>query len=701
MDDGYSQDNSWDDEAEEDADDKFKPEALKEKLIFLIDAQEEMFKEIVVFGQPSTSFDMARLTVADLLRLKAWQHPDDQLAVVLYNTREKDKPTGAAEDGGGGGGGTSLVSFEGVWTLLDLQRPSAEAVKAVRDFSADRFAAEVGSLPGGGRRDSCLADALWRAQHCLGGSKSADKSLNTIVVFSNDPEPCGPASGPGFKAAVQQLRSRVEALQGYRAGLRLFPLAAAARPWAPRGGLWADLLRALPGPGEGEAEGEGGAVGDDLTMLRELAAEAEAASQAGAGPGGGGSAPPLMSGQQAVLNRLFDAFRRRLARKRTLMRLRWQLSDRAAISVRAYLLISDAAKAAKKMTPFNPTTNQPLKAVTSYVSVSDGALLDRPTAVATKVFELRTGNRARLPQVVAPSSEVADLAALVPNGLALLGFKPRSCLQLWHTTRAAYFLRPDERSGPGSTASFIALWRAMLSQDRIALCRLKRGASAPRHVALVAQDEQLSEYGMQTEAPGMYLIHLPFADDIRHPEAAVGLPNPTLDEAQEGAAAALIAALSLAGGGGDAGAAAEEEEVFDPSQVQNPWLQRHMTVVESLALSEPIPEWDPQRDDGTLPRRELWEGAAAAAAVQAFREAFPQQGTKRKPAAAARAAKAAEAADAYDAVDWAGLLRSGGIKKLKMDELKTYLRKHQLKLTGKKEELLDRVTSHLQKAEGG
>eukprot|EP00198_Chlamydomonas_reinhardtii_P009761 XP_001699098.1 DNA binding protein [Chlamydomonas reinhardtii] len=652
-----------------------RPEALKEKLIFLIDAQTEMFEEIVVFGQPSSSFDMARLTVSDLLRLKAWQHPDDQMAVILYNTREKDQPNGSAEDGGGGGGGSSLVSFEGVYTLLDLQRPSAEAVRAVRDFTAERFQTEVGSLPGGGRRDGCLADALWRAQHCLGGGKSADKSLNTIVVFSNDPEPCGPATAPGFKAAVQQLRSRVEALQGYRAALRLFPLAAAARPWAPRGALWPDLLRALPGPGEGEAEGEGGAVGDDLTMLRELAADAEAASQSGSLPGGGGA-------QQAVLNSLFDAFRRRLARKRTLMRLRWQLSDNAAISVRAYLLISDAAKAAKKMTPFNPTTNMPLKAVTSYVSVSDGALLDRPTAAAQRVFELRTGNRARLPEVVASAPEVAEQAALAPSGLALLGFKPRSCLQLWHQTRSALFLRPDERSAPGSTAAFIALWRAMLSQDRIAICR-------PVCAALP----------MASEAPGMYLIHLPFADDIRQPEAVVGLPNPPLDEAQVAAAAALMQALSLGGGSGQDQAqdqAAAGVGVFDPSQVQNPWLQRHYTVVESLALSEPIPEWDPQRDDGTLPRRELWESEAAAAAVQAFREAFPQQGTKRKPAAATRQAKAAAASDAYDEVDWPSLLRSGGLKKLKIDELKTYLRKHQLKLTGKKDELLDRVTTHMQ-----
>ncbi|KAG2427355.1 hypothetical protein HXX76_012549 [Chlamydomonas incerta] len=697
MDDGYSQDASWDDEAEEDSDDKYRPEALKEKLIFLIDAQAEMFKDIEVLGQASSSFDMARLTVADLVRLKAWQHPDDQLAVILYNTREKDRATGAAEDGGGGGGGTSLVSFEGVYTLLDLQRPSAEAVKAVRDFTAERFEAEVGSLPGGGRRDTCLADALWRAQHCLGASKSGDKSLNTLVVFSNDPEPCGPATAPGFKPAVQQLRSRVEALQGYRAALRLFPLAAAARPWAPRGALWADLLRALPGPGEGEAEGEGGAVGDDLTMLRELAA-VDAATQAGGAP------PPAGGGaQQAVLNSLFDAFRRRLARKRTLMRLRWQLSDNAAISVRAYLLVSDAAKAAKKMTPFNPTTNQPLKAVTSYVSVCDGALLDRPAAVAQRLFELRTGNRARLPPVVAPAAEVTEQAALTPNGLALLGFKPRSCLKIWHQTRPSYFLRPDERSAPGSTAAFIALWRAMLSQDRIALCRLKRGAAAPRHVALVAQDEQLSEYGVQSEPPGMYVIHLPFADDVRHPEAAVGLPNPTLDQAQVGAAAVLLQALSLAGGApeGEAGAGADGGgggEMFDPCQVPNPWLQRHYTVVESLALSEPIPEWDPLRDDGTMPRRELWESAQAAAAVKAFREAFPQQGTKRKPAAAARAARADEASDAYDAVDWKGLLDSGELKRLKVDELKTYLRKHQLKLTGKKDELLDRVAGHLKGA---
>ena len=51
--------------------------------------------------------------------------------------REKDQPNGSAEDGGGGGGGSSLVSFEGVYTLLDLQRPSAEAVRAVRDFTGE------------------------------------------------------------------------------------------------------------------------------------------------------------------------------------------------------------------------------------------------------------------------------------------------------------------------------------------------------------------------------------------------------------------------------------------------------------------------------------------------------------------------------------------------------------------------------------
>lgn len=63
----------------------------------------------------------------------------------------------------------------------------------------------------------------------------------------------------------------------------------------------------------------------------------------------------------------------------------------------------------------------------------------------------------------------------------------------------------------------------------------------------------------------------------------VGLPNPPLDEAQVAAAAALMQALSLGGGSGQDQAqdqAAAGVGVFDPSQVQNPWLQRHYTVVE-------------------------------------------------------------------------------------------------------------------------
>ncbi len=101
---------------------------------------------------------------------------------------------------------------------------------------------------------------------------------------SFQPHPLGASVPPGHRA---QLSSRVEALQGYRVGLRLFPLAAAVRPF-DSGRLWRSVLRALPGRSEDGEGGEGGGggggsaeggvggvgggewVGYDEALLREL-----------------------------------------------------------------------------------------------------------------------------------------------------------------------------------------------------------------------------------------------------------------------------------------------------------------------------------------------------------------------------------------------------------------------------------------------
>ncbi|EFJ51722.1 hypothetical protein VOLCADRAFT_87468 [Volvox carteri f. nagariensis] len=304
--------------------------------------------------------------------------------------------------------------------------------------------------------------------------------------------------------------------------------------------------------------------------------------------------------------------------------------------------------------------------------------------------------------VTVPTAEVSTASiggtGLVAPGLVLLGFKPLSCLRPHHCLRPAVFLRPDERAAEGSTRTFIAVWRAMLAEGRFALCRYRRANSPPQLVALMPQDEGVDAYGIQTDPPGIHMIFLPYMDDVRYPETATGIPPQQPSDQQLAAAGALVAALNL-----------EAEEPLDLTRVKNPWLQRHYQVLEALALSEPLPTWSALDDDTTRPRRELFQSAEAAEAIEAFRQAFPQQAAgggagraaKRKadgepgPAAVIKAQKAEAVADAYSAIDWEGLYRSNGLAKLTKDDLTLYLRRHQLKVTGKKDDLVQRVREHL------
>ncbi|KAG2483770.1 hypothetical protein HYH03_017367 [Edaphochlamys debaryana] len=719
--DGDGHDEDWQEEEEED-DFKANPESRKEKLIFLVDAQQQMFEEIKLDG-PTTSFEAALRCVRELIKLKAIQNPEDEVAVILYNTQKKDgegePPGGGAGDGGGGEeedgggrGGTSLVAFEGVRTLVDLRRPCAEVVKTVRDLSLDDFRSSIGSLPQ--RRDSALADALWRAQHCLAGSKSADRSYNTVVVFTNDEEPCG--TGPEAQPARSGLHSRAEALAGYRVRLRLFPLAAAVGRFRVEA-LWRPLLRRLPGPDpeaeEGEEGGGGGAAGgggsqaeegggveEEIAMLEAMGGET--------GEGGGRSARD----PAALIAHLFGAFKRKMTRRRPLMRLTWRLSDGLCLAVKGYLLIKEASKDVAPKALLNTVTNQPLQVSTTHVDTRDGTLVEPEELRRRKEFVLKTGNRERMPKTLVDASDVAALTALADPGLTLLGFKPLACIKTHHQlAHAPTFLRPDERAREGSTRTFVALWRAMLAQRRMVLCCLKRGRSAPALVALLPQAEELDAYGAQIEAPGLHMVWLPYMDDVRHPEAAASpavaageaLPRPS--GGQVDAAVALVRALRL---DDDPGAAGPEGAVreFDIGAFVNPWLKRHYDIVEAKALSEPVPPWNPAADETTEPRAELFASPAAMEALDRFRQELPQHAaTKRKGAAGGMAevkkAKAAAAASDYTTINWASLSSSGGLAGLTIDQLKIYLRFHELKLTGKKGDLVARVSEHLAGAGGG
>lgn len=123
----------------------------------------------------------------------------------------------------------------------------------------------------------------------------------------------------------------------------------------------------------------------------------------------------------------------------------------------------------------------------------------------------------------------ARASGLAP-GLRLVGFKPAASLAPHHALRAASFLYPRDAPGAARKTSsplFVALHGALLSTNSLAVCEWVRSSkSEPRLVAVLPQREHRTAHGQQVQPPGMSMVYLPYADDIRYPEKDPWLTNP-------------------------------------------------------------------------------------------------------------------------------------------------------------------------------
>ncbi|KAB1668852.1 hypothetical protein ES319_1Z102300v1 [Gossypium barbadense] len=227
----------------------------------------------------------------------------------------------------------------------------------------------------------------------------------------------------------------------------------------------------------------------------------------------------------------------------------------------------------------------------------------------------------------------------------------------------------------------------MLKHNRFAVAYY--GASYhPQLVALVAQDE-ITSAGAQMEPPGMHMIYLPYADDIRDDEEI--FPDteedaPRADEDQIQKAAALIKRIYV--------------KDFSAFQFANPALQRHYAVLQALALAE---DDIPETIDETAPDEEGLTRPAVVRAAEAFKhsvygDSYDEESDmgKEKMSEASRKRKAIAENAAKD-YDWGNLADKGQLKNLTVGDLKVYLNAHNLPVSGKKEALISRILTHMGK----
>ena len=115
----------------------------------------------------------------------------------------------------------------------------------------------------------------------------------------------------------------------------------------------------------------------------------------------------------------------------------------------------------------------------------------------------------------------------------------------------------------------------MLAQDKIAICRMTKTSSPPKFIALLPQKEELDKEGVQVTPPGMHVILLPFADDIRSLRFEA---QPKANNDQIGKAKRLVKTLRIR---------------FDSRNFENPSLQRHYANLQALALDRETTEETP------------------------------------------------------------------------------------------------------------
>ena len=107
--------------------------------------------------------------------------------------------------------------------------------------------------------------------------------------------------------------------------------------------------------------------------------------------------------------------------------------------------------------------------------------------------------------------------------IRIIGFKPMSLLPIWANIGKATFIYPSESDFIGSTRVFSALQQKLLNDSKMGLAWfIPRRNAAPTIVAIIPGVEKLGDDGEQIIPPGLWLVPLPFADDLRQcPESTV------------------------------------------------------------------------------------------------------------------------------------------------------------------------------------
>ncbi|KAJ3061725.1 X-ray repair cross-complementing protein 6, partial [Podochytrium sp. JEL0797] len=557
---------SWSHRANEDdfgdeSDDELAAEERKQSeeqqrdcLVYLIDSSPPMHS--APDPDSATPFQQCVAAVAAQHATRIINDHKDKVAVVLYGAKTANNSLG----------------FAGINVLQDLDEPSAERINQLEqlDQSQTLFDTTIGST-----EQFTLHEALWTANQIF--AKSAKKNdYKRVFIMTNTSHP-----HEGSPELERLACTRAKDLQDTNVIVYLFGL---EKIDADTGNVTVFDFDAFFKPPKDNIIPSP----EDAPLLNEDGTQTNTEDQDG---------ETRFFNASGGLSALTAKVEQKVFKKRSSFACPMVLGEGVEFGVKGYNLVSEV-----KLVPAThlvAATNEEAAVQTSYVCKTTSQQL---AVTDMDSYYLYGGEK-----VVFTKEELAKIKYFGEPSLRLLGFKDSSTVKNHLNLKHSVFVVPDEsvrkncaRKGRvltteqqryiGSSSIFIQFLARVHAKNKVVICSYmpKRNMS-PRLVALLPQLEEYDEMGNVLRPSGFHMIHLPFMDDRRKPDApsfSMEASFPVLEPATR-VFHSIIDKTTI--------------KNFSVNNYKNPTLQNHYANLQAVALKRDEAQ---ETQDSTLPNTE-------------------------------------------------------------------------------------------------
>ncbi|KAI0050512.1 Ku DNA-binding complex, Ku70 subunit [Auriscalpium vulgare] len=639
----YDDWNKLDEDEEDELLDPTYYERKRDVILFCIDCSESMLelRDDPNYEDAKTSRLLTALDAAvQIQKKKVVVGPNDAVGILLYNTTRRNE-TGTGSEIKKGTYAHQAISTISAPTILDLIQLVDEA-REKPELLTETFPPMTDShVPIGDVFTSCN----WVLRD--GAPKTASKRV--FLITDDDNPSRGAASGRLVTSARTTLIDLVQA------GVTVEPffISDEDKPFDQQK-FWANVL--LPDSIDADIESDPSVLPESISITR--------------------------------IDDLLDQMRFHEVPKRALFSIPFELAEGFVIGVKGYGLVTEQKKGSYRYFVDYGESMEVAESKTEYVDETRESAVDNTTILFGMTlgataddedseqhgFGARTVPTANRVFYTAEEVKTFRSFGLQPR-IKLLGFKDRDELAFEDNVKHSTFIHPDELSYSGSKRTFSALLKTMVKKNKFGLVLgVTRSNATPTFFAMLPQSEKFEDGGW-SEPAGFHLIPLPFADDIRSApiEEAFRASKELVDAMKP-----VISKLALKNG------------TYPPDSYPNPALAFHNAQLEASAFRE---EYDPEAfEDLTVPKYSHIHKKAGPLIKEFLKKLREDESAKAVIAEVGSKRKAdvqvdeAEIRSKYDA---------GNLEKLRVDQLKEFLKGKGLAHSGKKADLVERVNDYL------